>query len=144
MNVTLSWLYEWNLIVWTNWIIFHDTHFASWNISTLFFRNKKFKVVKEKFHRISPPLRPAYTIKFFFHNPEIFHFERKVSKYFRKWNVCREILLFVHTIKFHSNDHDNVSFIERINNFIFPFIDITVLNHVWKYWKSAHNYVVSN
>ena len=22
-------------------------------------------------------------------------------------------------------------------------IDIAVLNHVWKYWKSAHNYVVS-
>ena len=56
MNETLSWLYEWNLIVWTNWIIFHDTHFASWNISTLFFRNKHSKVVKEKFHRISPPL----------------------------------------------------------------------------------------
>ena len=55
MNETLSWSYEWNLIVWANWI-FHDTHFASWNISTLFFRNKNFKVVKEKCHRISPPL----------------------------------------------------------------------------------------
>ena len=55
MNQTL-WSYEWNWIVWTNSIKFHDTHFASWNISTLFFRNKNFKVVKEKFHRISPPL----------------------------------------------------------------------------------------
>ena len=56
MNETLSWSYEWNLIVWTNWIMFPDTHFTSWNISTLFFRNKNFKIVKEKFHRISPPL----------------------------------------------------------------------------------------
>ena len=56
MSETLSWLHEWNLIVSTNWMVFHDTHFSSWNISTLFFRNKNFKVVKEKFHHISPPL----------------------------------------------------------------------------------------
>ena len=56
MNETLSWSYEWNLIVWTNWIIFHNTRFAPWNISTLFFRNKIFKGVKETFHRISRPL----------------------------------------------------------------------------------------
>ena len=34
--------------------------------------------------------------------------------------MCHEILFnFFHTIKFHSYDHDNVSFIERINNFHF-------------------------
>ena len=54
-NVCWVWSYEWNLIVWTNWIIFYDTHFASWNNSTLFFWNKNFKVVNEKFHRISRP-----------------------------------------------------------------------------------------
>ena len=31
------------------------------------------------------------------------------------WNIIQ----FVHTIKFYSYDHDNVSFIERINNFHF-------------------------
>ena len=31
------------------------------------------------------------------------------------WNIIQ----FVHTIKFHSYDHDNVLFIERINNFHF-------------------------
>ena len=56
MNEMLSWPYEWKLIVWTSWIIFYGTHFASWNISILFFRNENFKFVKEKFHRISPPL----------------------------------------------------------------------------------------
>ena len=56
MSETLSWLHEWNLIVSANWMVFHNTHFSSWNISTLFFRNKNFKVVKEKFHHISPPL----------------------------------------------------------------------------------------
>ena len=55
----------------------------------------------------------------FLSRPWNFYFERKVSKYFMKRNVCREIIQFVHTIKFHSYDHDNVSLIERINNFNF-------------------------
>ena len=58
--------YEWNLSIWTNSIIFQDTNFASWNISTLFFRNKNFKVVKEKLHRISPPfvIKTGFHLKF--------------------------------------------------------------------------------
>ena len=58
--------YEWNLSIWTNSIIFQDTNFASWNISTLFFRNKNFKVVKEKFRRISPPfvIKTGFHLKF--------------------------------------------------------------------------------
>ena len=31
------------------------------------------------------------------------------------WNIIQ----FVHTIKFHSYEHDNVSFIEKVNNFHF-------------------------
>ena len=55
MNKTLSWSYEWNLIVWTNWIIFHNT-FRLLKYFDTFLQNKNFKVVKEKSHRISPPL----------------------------------------------------------------------------------------
>ena len=55
----------------------------------------------------------------FLSRPWNFYFEIKVSKYFRKRNVSWNIIQFVHTIKFHSYDHDNVSFIERINNFHF-------------------------
>ena len=51
------------------------------------------------------------------------------------WNIIQ----FLHTIKFHSYDHDNTSVIERINNFRFS-CHRSVLNHVWKYWKSSHNY----
>ena len=36
-----------------------------------------------------------------------------------------------------SYDHDNVSFIEWINNSHFSCHRITVLNHVWKYSKSV-------
>ena len=49
----------------------------------------------------------------FLSRPWNFYFERKMSKYFRKRNVCGEIQ-FVQTIKFHSYDHNNVLFIERI------------------------------
>ena len=74
-----------------------------------------------------------------------FYFERKVSKWFRKRSVCREISFslftqstFIHTImiRFHSW--------RELTIFIFLVIDITVLNHVWKYWKRAHNYVVND
>ena len=51
--------------------------------------------------------------------PWNFYFERKVSEYFRKRNMSLNTIQFVHTIKFHSYDHDNVSFIDRINNFHF-------------------------
>ena len=80
----------------------------------------------------------------FLSRPWNFYFERKVSKYFRKRNVCHEILFslftqssFIHTsmITFHSW--------KELTIFICLVIDITVLNHVLKYWKSAHNYVVS-
>ena len=61
--------------------------------------------------------------KIFLSRPWIFFFERKVSKYFRNRNVCCEILISLftrsYTIKFHSCDHDNVSFIEKIKNFHF-------------------------
>ena len=55
----------------------------------------------------------------FLSRPWNFYFERKVLKYFRKRNVSWNIIQFLQTIKFHSNDHDNTSFIERINNFHF-------------------------
>ena len=44
-----------------------------------------------------------------------------MSKYFRKRNVCREILfsLFTQSSFIHSYDYVNVSFIDRINNFHF-------------------------
>ena len=54
------------------------------------------------------------------------------------WNIIE----FVQTIKFHSYDH-NVSFI-KLTIFVFLVIDITFLNHVWKHWKNAHNYVFSD
>ena len=67
-------------------------------------------------------LRRAYTIKFFFHDLEFFFSIEKcenisgseicVAKYY---SVCSH----GHTIKFHSCDHDNVSFIEKIKNFHF-------------------------
>ena len=48
--------------------------------------------------------------------------------------MCRD----VHTIMitFHSYSELTV--------FIFLVIDITVLNHVWRYWKNAHNYGVGD
>ena len=86
MNEALSWLHESNLILSTNWIIFHDTHFAFWNISTLFFRNKNFKVVKEKFHCISPPLLPENNY-WNCVNRKIYH--KKVKEYISfKRKVC--------------------------------------------------------
>ena len=105
MSETLSWLHEWNLIVSTNWMVFHDTHFSSWNISTLFFRNKNFKVVKEKFHHISPPLEiwqnsetlgPVNFVKFlkvdlydefFFHRWLNFSFDSLLSTF----NTCIQL-----------------------------------------------------
>ena len=62
-------LYEWNFIMIVRMKLdcvnklknIHDTHFPSWNISTIFFRHKNFKIVKEKFHGISPPLQPSFT-----------------------------------------------------------------------------------
>ena len=52
------------------------------------------------------------TLKFLFQkkNVEIFQEAKCVS-----WNIIQ----FVHTITFYSYNHDNVSFIERINNFHF-------------------------
>ena len=59
--------------------------------------------------------------------------------------MCREILFslftqssFIHSIMltFHSQT--------ELTIFIFLVIDNAVLSHVWKYWKSAHNYVVSD
>ena len=171
MNETLSWSYEWNLIVRTNWIIFHDTHFACWNISTLFFRHKNFKIVKEissnkpafskfgnsrssrpevfckkgkyrKTHRKTPVSESLFWLKTLLRDfikketlvqvcsCEIsksglkrwifFLFRKKSVEIFQEAKfVAWNIIQFVHTIKFHSYDHDNVSFIERINNFHF-------------------------
>ena len=48
-------------------------------------------------------------MKFFFHDLEIFILKEK----------CQNISVCSITIKFHSYDHDNVTFIERINNFHF-------------------------
>ena len=45
---------------------------------------------------------------FYFESVEIFQEAKCVS-----WNIIQ----FVHAITFHSFDHDNVSFVERINNF---------------------------
>ena len=89
-------------------------------------------------------LKPDLYDESFLSRPWNFYFKRKVSKYFRKRNVCREILFslftqssFIHAIMttFHSE--------RELTIFIFLVKDITVLN-VWKYWKSAHNYVVSH
>ena len=73
------------------------------------------------------------------------YFERKVSIYFRKRNVCREILFslftqssFIHTIMITFHLYRELTIL------IFLIMDIKVLNHVWKYWKSAHNHVVSD
>ena len=72
-------------------------------------------------------------------------FRKKSVEYFRKRNLCREILFslltqssFIHTfmITFRS--------LRELTIFIFLVIDITVLNYVWKYWKSAHSYVASD
>ena len=56
-------LYEWNVIM----IVWRNLNVQT-NISTLFIGNKNLKVVKEKFHRISPPLDhdENITIKSFF------------------------------------------------------------------------------
>ena len=54
------------------------------------------------------------------------------------------IIQFVHTIKFNSNDHNNVSFIERIKNFHFSCHGYYSFKSCLKYWKIAHNYVVSD
>ena len=73
----------------------------------------------------------------FLSRPWNFYFEGKVLKQFKKRNVCREILFslltqssFIHTIMitFH--------LLRELTFFIFLVIDITVLNHVWKYWKA--------
>ena len=70
------------------------------------------------FHLIILFLRRSYD-EIFLSRPWNFYVEIKVSKYSRKRNVSWNIIQFVHTIKFHSYDHNNVSFIERINNFHF-------------------------
>ena len=82
-------------------------------------------------------------MKFFLHNLEMFISKEKcrnisgsemcVMKYY---SVCSHSQVSLY-------EHDNVSFIKNLKFFIFLVIDITVLNHVWKYWKSAHNYVVT-
>ena len=57
-------------------------------------------------------------MKFFFHDFEIL-FQKKSTEIFQEAKcVSRNIIqFFFHTLKFHSYDHDNISFIERINNF---------------------------
>ena len=52
--------------------------------------------------------------KIFLSRPWIFLFERKVSKYFRKRNLCCEILFSLFT-----RSYNQVSFIEKIKNFHF-------------------------
>ena len=52
------------------------------------------------------------TLKFLFRKESVEIFQEAKCAL---WNIIQ----FVHTIKFHSYDHDNVSFIERINNFHF-------------------------
>ena len=81
-------------------------------------------------------------MKFFFHDLEIFISKEKC------WNISGSEMCVVkyYSVCSHNQvslyDHHNVSFIKRI--FIFLVIDIAVLNHAWKYWKSARNYVVSD
>ena len=52
-------------------------------------------------------------MKFFFHNLEIFISREKCR------NISGSEMYVLFTIKFHSYDHDNVLFIERIKNFHF-------------------------
>ena len=92
MDETLSWSFEWNLIVWTNWIIFHDTHFASWIISTLFFRNKNVKAVKEKFHRISLPLEKKFLMDFIWLKLSV-----KMTEF---WRYCSYGVFIKHHVSF--------------------------------------------
>ena len=80
----------------------------------------------------------------FLSRPWNFYFERKMSKYFRKRNACREnIIQLVQTIKFHSCDHENVSFIERLNNFHFSCHRYYSFKSCLKILKKR-NYVVSD
>ena len=55
----------------------------------------------------------------FLSQPWNFYFKRSVEIFQEAKCVSWNIIQFVHTIKFHSYDHNNVSFIERINNFHF-------------------------
>ena len=64
-------------------------------------------------------LRQAYTIKFFFHDLEIFISKKSVKIFQKAKCVSWNIIQFVHTIKFYSYDHGSVSFMERINSFRF-------------------------
>ena len=105
------------------------------------FRNGWLRMSSE----IPSVLKAGLYNEIFLSRPWNFYSERKVSKYFRKQNVCCEILFslftqssFIHTIiiTFHSQ--------RELTVFIFLVMDIAVFNHVWKYWKSAHNYVVSD
>ena len=117
MNYPLSWSYEWNLVVWTSWIIFHDTHIASWIISTLFFRNKNFKAVKEKFHRISPPLQTD---------------KNTINQVFFLW-LCMNIqinyvLQWWLVIKWYENIFDN----NASNNSFWPEIDTSWFSNLLK------------
>ena len=65
------------------------------------------------------PLRRAYTMKFFFHDLEIFISKEKYRHISESEMCVVKFIQFLQKIKFHSYDHDNVSFIERINNFHF-------------------------
>ena len=59
-------------------------------------------------------------MKFFFHDLEIFISKEKYRNISgSEMCVTKYYSVFFHTLKFHSYDHDNISFIERINNFHF-------------------------
>ena len=84
--------------------------------------NSHFAFLEKHFYCYEYRLKAGLHDEIFLSRPWNFVFERKVSKYFRKcvskcesWNVIQ----FVYTIKFHSYNHDNVSFVERINIFHF-------------------------
>ena len=57
-------------------------------------------------------------MKFFFHDLEVF-ISKSIEVFQEARCVSWNITQFVHTIQFHSYDYDNVSLIERINNFHF-------------------------
>ena len=73
--------------------------------------------VKMTFQKIL--LGRAYTMKFFFTTLKSLFRKKSVEIFQQAECVSCNIIQFVHTIKFHSYDYDNVSFIERINNFHF-------------------------
>ena len=82
-------------------------------------------------------------MKFFFHGLEIFISKEKCQNisgsemcFVKYYSVCSHN-------QFHSYDHDNVPFIERINNFIFLVIDNTVL-HMFENIEKALTIMLSD